>query len=383
MNVLIYTLSTPRPNSGGISRMTFNIAKELSNNGHKIFYLCFERYETDVIIDNVYYFPVLKNCNALENKHYLKDFILKNQISFIINQIPLSPDYSDLLYKVKPNVVRIASVIHNSSLNLVRQYAYSKEYSLKRCGKGLIFNLLCLFPVKQFLVLMYILKHRKHYKNMESGSDYIVAVSKYNKPDLYRLIGFKSDKVISIDNFIEVNHEPLPEKENIVLWCGRVETNNKRVDLILDIWSKICRNHPDWKLVILGHVEDHTILDYAKSLKLINVEFAGLVKTEDYYKRASIFCHTSISESFGLVLVEAMNWGCVPMAFDSFPACKEIIPDNCGYRIKAFDKEMYASKLSHLIKDPVDRKQFSISSKVYSERFNSCNSINQWLNIIK
>lgn len=65
--------------------------------------------------------------------------------------------------------------------------------------------------------------------------------------------------------------------------------------------------------------------DYANSIVAYNIVFTGLVQTEGYYKKASIFCHTSLSESFGLVLAEAVNWGCVPITFDDFPACQDII----------------------------------------------------------
>lgn len=382
MNILIYTMSTPRPNGGGISRMTYSISEGLREEGLNVYYLCFEKYETDVIIENAFYFPVPLNATSPQNIKYLKDFISEKQIGFIINQIPLSESFSDMLYKIKPEDVRIASVIHNSSLNLVRQYAFSKEYELRKQGKTWVFSMLRTWPIKQLIVTSYIQKHRNHYKKMEKGSDYIVAVSEKNKEDLYSLIGFKSPKVISISNFIYITDNPIPVKENLVIWCGRLETNNKRVDLIIDIWARICKLHPEWKLVLLGYEEAQGMKDYASSIGASNIVFTGLVQTENYYKKASIFCHTSISESFGLVLAEAMNWGCVPIAFDSFPACQDIISDDCGYRIKAFDKEAYAKCLSDLMDNNEERTLRAKNSKAYSQRFNADNSINEWLKII-
>lgn len=65
--------------------MTYSISEELKETGLNVYYLCFEKYETNVIIENAFYFLVT--------------------------------------YKVKPEGGRVVSVIHNLRLNLIRQYA--------------------------------------------------------------------------------------------------------------------------------------------------------------------------------------------------------------------------------------------------------------------
>lgn len=68
-----------------------------------------------------------------------------------------------------------------------------------------------------------------------------------------------------------------------------------------------------------------------------------------YYKESSIFCLTSNHEGWGLVLTEAMQFGCVPIAFDSFESIHEIIEDGKnGFLVKPFDMDKYADKVLRL-----------------------------------
>lgn len=383
MNILIYTMSTPKPNGGGVSRMTYSISMGLQKRGYHVFYLCFEKLVTDTPLENLFYFPDLSDPKSLSNKKFLNSFIKEHAIGFIINQIPLNEAFSDILYEVKPKGVRIASVIHNSSLNLVRQFAYAKEYALRKKRLSWLFYVIKSWPVKKAIIAAYIRKHRNHYKKMEKGSDYIIAVSPKNIDDICTLIGFQSRKVIAISNFISVNERPISNKEKLVIWCGRLETNNKRVDLMIDIWARVCKEHPEWQLALMGLEEAKGLPEYAQSVGAENIEFTGLVKAEEYYQKASIICHTSLSESFGLVLVEAMNCGCVPIAFDSFPACHDLIPNDCGYLISAFDKKQYAEVLSNLMNSQGELQSRVPKCKEYSRKFNEEDSLNKWIKIIE
>ena len=383
MNILIYTMSTPKPNGGGVSRMTYSISMGLQKRGYHVFYLCFEKLVTDTPLENLFYFPDLSDPKSLRNKKFLNSFIKEHRINFIINQIPLNEAFCDILYEVKPKGVCVASVVHNSSLNFVRQFAYAKEFALRKQGRAWLFHVLKSWPIKKLIIAAYVRKHRNHYKKMEQGSDYIIAVSPNNIDDICTMIGYRSPKVISINNFIKTKEGPMSAKEKLVVWCGRLETNNKRVDMMIDIWARVCKKHPDWQLKLMGLEEAKGLHEYARSVGAENIEFTGLVKTEDFYQKASIICHTSISESFGLVIVEAMNCGCVPIAFDSFPASQDLIPSDCGYLIRAFDKKQYAEVLSNLMNSQGELQSRVPKCKEYSRKFNEEDSLNKWIKIIE
>lgn len=74
---------------------------------------------------------------------------------------------------------------------------------------------------------------------------------------------------------------------------------------------------------------------YVRKHQLKQVSFRGLQVPEEYYRQASIFMMTSKSEGWGLTLTEAQQYGCVPIAFDTYASLHEIITDRFnGFIIK-------------------------------------------------
>lgn len=66
---------------------------------------------------------------------------------------------------------------------------------------------------------------------------------------------------------------------------------------------------------------------------------------------------TSTFEGFGLVLVEAMQHGCVPIAFDSYPAVRDIISHGeNGILIPPFQEEDYSNAIMALTNNPDEMK---------------------------
>ena len=114
------------------------------------------------------------------------------------------------------------------------------------------------------------------------------------------------------------------EKENTVLFVGRIDNRSKKIFTLLDIWENI--DIDDWKLVIVGDGPDKKEVE-KKANKIKNIEMVGFKVPDEYYKKASIFCMTSIFEGFPMSLTEAMQNGCVPIIFGSFPAAYDIIKD--------------------------------------------------------
>ena len=107
------------------------------------------------------------------------------------------------------------------------------------------------------------------------------------------------------------------------------------------------------------------------------------MNANDYYRRAAIICHTSVSESFGLVLAEGMSYGAVPIAFDCYPACKDLIPNNCGFRIPNVSRKDYVDKLVYLMDNPSVRQQYSDNAQSYVLKFNIDNIRTDWARLIE
>jgi glycosyltransferase involved in cell wall biosynthesis len=109
----------------------------------------------------------------------------------------------------------------------------------------------------------------------------------------------------------------------------------------------------------------------------------GFQSPEEYYSDSSIFCLTSNFEGFPMVLPEAMAFGVVPFAFDSFPAVHDIIEDGkTGVLVKPFSIKEYADKLAQLMDDGKERARMSENCMKYVTRFSLDNIVNQWVTLI-
>ena len=171
---------------------------------------------------------------------------------------------------------------------------------------------------------------------------------------------------------------PLPqEKEQRVLFVGRLDNSVKGVDRLLRIWARAGKSLPDWHLDIVGDGPDAAALkELAERLRLSNVSFEGFRNPAPYYRRASIFCMTSTFEGFGLVLPEAMQHGCVPMAFNSYAAVRDlVIPGETGILAPPFDEEEYARQLLRLMQDDPLRSAMAQAGPQHAALFSPANVV--------
>lgn len=380
-NVLMYTMHNPQPEGGGISRMAYNIGLLLEESNCSVFYISYNKIETVNSVRNQYFFPDA-NPNSEKNYYFLKSFINEHRITTIINHISTNEQYSSILLDNDYGDVKILSMIHNCVLNHIKNFAYQKEYNLKWKGYNFIFSILKSSIASKLMVALCKLKYRRYYRKLEKNSDYIVLVSENNIVEMQEMLGHKSNKLVSVSNFIVPSDSVCEPKEKIVIWCGRIETFLKRTDIIIDVWSAICKKHHDWKLYIMGDGNIKEMQAYTLKKEVNNCLFTGRVDVQSYYKKASIICHTSISESFGLVLVEAMSNGVVPVAFNSFPSCQDIIPDEVGLKIPAFNVQMYADELGRLLDNPQRIKELSQNAIRHSVNYHKDSIKSQWLQII-
>lgn len=180
-------------------------------------------------------------------------------------------------------------------------------------------------------------------------------------------------KVCAIANPVGIAAEtfPLSEKKRELLFVGRLENGQKRVDLLLKIWSMLEARFPDWRLRIVGDGPDAAALRaHAGTLGLTRVSFEGFRDPKPFYRSASIFCMTSAFEGFPMVLLEAGAFGCVPAAFDSYASAADIVSHGeNGILVPAFDCARYAEELSLLMRDSALRERLALAARSRASDF--------------
>ena len=389
MNILFFHSGGINPVTGGISKITYLIATILRKRSNKVFFLAYEKLNRKY--DSKQYFLPDKNLLCDKNVQYLHEIISDNNIQYIINQATLHPNFSKFIFLAKGKKVKIFSVIHHNMFSRFDNVAYLLENKLKKNKLSRLSPILKNKFIIHIIKKIYKFKYYNHFKHIYNSSDKIIAVSHNNIADIQYMYGatntINREKIIAIDNGIKlpsyIYNSDL--KKKTILWIGTTDFYNKRVDVMLEIWNLIQNKIPDWNLKILGDGAD---LDNAKflsdELSLQRIEFTGRVVPEKYLKQASILCMTSASESFGLVLLEAMSYGVIPFTFNSFPAASEIIQDGVnGFLIDPFDIQQYAERIILLcLGSDNEKNMIEHQSLQQSKHFDINTIVTEWEKIL-
>lgn len=178
-----------------------------------------------------------------------------------------------------------------------------------------------------------------------------------------------SCQCIWIPNFID----EIPEKESSLkdksfISIGRLSKEKGYMDL-LKLYEKIQKKYPDWDLHIIGDgPEKETLEDYIKDQKLkekvILHGFQGKEEINRLLQKSSIYLMTSYTESFGIVLIEAMSHGIPCIAYSSAEGAKEIIRnEKNGFLISNRSEEEMLKKIEDLILNPEKRIKMGKEAK--------------------
>ena len=174
----------------------------------------------------------------------------------------------------------------------------------------------------------------------------------------------------------EVNYEfDFSSKRKEILFVGRIDCNQKKVNRVIDTWALLEQRYPDWRLTIVGDGPDRENLEkQVRELKLRNVSFEGFQNPREYYERASILLLTSEFEGFPLVLPECMSFGVIPAVYGSYSAVYDIVEDGKNGLILPYDKKGYnaalmAEKLSVLMQSSDERQRIAENAIVTSCKY--------------
>lgn len=219
--------------------------------------------------------------------------------------------------------------------------------------------------------------------------DYLVLVSK-DLRKFYKKEMLKSRcKCICIPNVIETIPKRLAKLDNKkLISVGRLSPEKGYLDL-LKIYNKLSKKCGDWTLDIIGDgVEKEKLEKYIKKNNLEDKVILHGFQKKDYIdkllNKSSIYVMTSHTESFGIVLIEAMSHGVPCIAFSSAEGAKEIITSGKnGYLIKNRNHNAYIKKIEDLIKKEDVRKKMGKEARASVKKYTSDVVKQQWYNLIE
>lgn len=391
MNILFLYRRAIIPVNGGIQRVTDVLANYFELKGHVVLYLTGKNVNDDdneINKNRQFFFPNNGNLLAVENFSYFKGFLNEKKIDIVINQNGMDSVLSEIAYCTKNYNIKLVSCIHNSLLSSINHFSSSYQSRAKKYKIAWLLPISNNKIIKKGILYLYKNKYKKHYTKLCEISDFVVLLSDSFKSELdFFVKKINKNKIIAISNPTSFKNEKVDflTKKKQLLYVGRVGTSQKRVDLLLLIWGKIFKDNVDWSLIIVGDGPELPKLKHeAEKLKLERIEFKGFKNPKEYYIDASIFCMTSSFEGFGIVLVEAMQYGVIPFAFKSYLSVTDIIDDKKnGFLIKPFCIDEYADNLNKLMNNKSLRMQVSESAYEKAEVFSIGNVGERWIRLFK
>lgn len=192
-----------------------------------------------------------------------------------------------------------------------------------------------------------------------------------------------SCKVVVIPNPIILEPTKVSSLENkVVISVGRlVETKN--YSSLISAWKFVHEHHSDWKLEIYGDGPCHDDLQHKIDFLHLSTCVSLCGFSTDIYSNlanSSIFAFTSISEGFGLVIIEAMSQGLPVVSYDCQYGPKDIIEQGeSGYYVPLNNERDLADKLILLIEDEKKRKEMGRKALKRSKDFSMDKVVEMWM----
>lgn len=334
------------PLAGGAEVYTHEIARRLVRLGHEVILVTskpknlpsteeIDGYEV-IRIGNKYtvYIHARKVYNQLKKEGWKPDVIIDE-----VNTIPfLTPKY-----------------VHEPIIMLIHQLC-------KECWRYAIHPLVepIGWWIERKLHNIYI-----YYVNKDKIKA-VITVSDSTKNDLITL-GYPNDKIYIIYNGLDWTkyqncHKLAKNKEDLVIYVGRITPYKKLEDLIL-AWNIVEREHPSADLIIAGR-PNYTylkkLIELAKELELKRIKFKINISQKEkksLLAKAKILVYTSIREGWGQTIVEAAACKTPAIGYDVPGLRDSIIHDETGLLIKSGNIEDLANAIITLLINNSFRKK--------------------------
>lgn len=388
MNILFLTRTF---GIGGVSIVTVNLANEFVKQGHHVSIVTCADAQGPSIIDRLspqVHSHRLKGLKfSRENVNILKNIFQQEETQIVINQWGLHPVLLHIAVKAGKNMqLKYISVYHNAPNMNGKLQAIDNRLAITK-------NLLIKWGLNTLRFLIHKITAHNMLHIYRQSDQYIVLAPGYIKTFM-EYTGLKEkSKLIALGNPITVDSQDYvyspATKEREILFVGRLDFYQKKVERIIAVWQLLEERFCDWRLTLVGGgpaLEGIKHLVAEKGLKRVSLE--GFQNPIAYYKRASILILTSEFEGFPLVLPEAMSFGIVPMVYGSFAAAYDIVDDKKNgavlpYNESGFKPEPMANHLSEWMNNPQKLEKLARAALKKSKQYSLDRIYNEWMEKIE
>lgn len=220
-------------------------------------------------------------------------------------------------------------------------------------------------------------------------ADCVVALTQEERRQYIQKYHLPDDKVICIPNWMDslASEATYDLSSKRLITVGRFAPE-KGYDLLVQVAKQVLPKYPDWQWDIYGAgssaIKSALQNELAEAGVEHQVNLKGVVLgTENIYPGHSIYVLPSRFEGFGLVLLEAKQFGLPVVSFNCPTGPADIVIDSVnGYLVAPYDIDDMSDKISLLIEQESKRRDFSDRAMLDTEKFQKDTIMNQWNHLI-
>ncbi|WP_293727931.1 glycosyltransferase [uncultured Phascolarctobacterium sp.] len=380
MKILLINLWPVIDSKGGTEKVFFNMANALSEKGNEVVALACENkigkpffdVSDKVLFINVGLgyepkFTVYQNiwgkiCGNRNTRHSYRENIVDKQKAALIAPV-VDREKPDVIISYNVGATRLLKRHLKISCPIVTMFHFNPEHILEGCTedtKKALEESDCI----QVLLPSFIEKTKEYIHNTD---------------------------VVYIPNCVPQYEDDCGyDRDNIIINVSRVDSLQKRQDLLIKAFCKIAKKYSSWKVEFWGDVElgDEKYYSYCNKLIFENnlqdrIKFCG---TSDDIKgkllRAKIFAFPSSFEGFSLALTEAMSAGLPSVGYKNAISVNELIEDGKTGILCDYGVDSLASALSILIENDDKRIEMGKAAKKSMKQYAPENIWNEWEKLI-
>lgn len=344
MRIAILVQAFPPRHLAGMEIATYNIAKHLVRRGHEVHVITSldEGLSRESMEDGFYVHRI-----TLPKVRFLRIILFWIKVLMALK-------------KIKPDIVHAQSIGVGTSGFLVKSFL-KKPYVVWGRGSDVYRSWMFKKPISKLVL---------------KNADAVIALTEDMKKEIEMICNknvFVIPNGIDIKRFKNLSKENIRKRlkitndEKIIIFVGRLE-DIKGVKYLIEAMKSIKQKDKNIKLMLVGDGEDRGKLErLVKELDLEeNVIFIGKVPNEkvpEYMVVSDVFVLPSLSESFGIVNLEAMASG-LPIVATKVGGLPEIIKDGeNGFLVEPKNTKEITEKVLLLLEDIELNKRIAEKNK--------------------
>lgn len=345
------------------------------------------------MLEQNYKIEIISTYKTLDKPAF--DFSNKVKIKYLINDRPYKEELKDSIKKLK--LISIVKYLFKNAKLLMLKYSKNIKF-IKNINSDYIittrdFHNKLVGKYAQDKIIKIATEHNHHNNNSRyikkvitslKNIDYFVVVSEDLKEFYKNKIG--DTKCLYIPNVIDnIYDKPKYNTNYNLVSVGRFSKEKAFEDLI-EVIGIVKKDIPNIHLNLVGDGKlKNDITNKIESLDLKeNIKLCGYLSQSEIKKvmlESSLYVMTSLTESFGLVLIEANSYGIPCIAFDSASGAKQII-ENKELLISNRDKEKMAKLIVKLLKDKDKLQAYGKEAYDNCQKYLLVNVKKKWLDLL-